>query len=416
MIPGLRSPGSASLPQREARALGGGAARSPAFRVALLIETSNRYGRDLLYGVRDWTREHGRWVIRFTEQARLAPLPGWLATWQGDGIIARVDSAASARTLARKRIPVVDVSADRKASAFPRVSVDNAAVARLAAEHLMAKGLRHFAYFGDARFHWAQQRGEAFARALAEQGLRAAIFPASRTGRMGIGAEGEILRMAQWLESLPRPLGVFACYDGRAQDVLEACHVRGWTVPDEVAVIGVDNDELLCDMCTPPLTSVQPNARRTGHEAAAMLAAMMLGERPAGLQQLVPPIRVVERQSTDSVFVSDARIAQAIRFIREHAGENIGVSDVLRAVPMSRTLLERKFKQALGHSPHYQILRQKIARAKHLLIEGDVAIGTVAEQAGFESASYLSAAFKRETGESPYGFRTRHRSGQRPHR
>jgi LacI family transcriptional regulator len=381
-------------------------------KVALLIETSNRYGRDLLYGVRDWTQGSERWAIRFTEQARLAPLPSWLGGWQGDGIIARVDSPQIAAALRRTRLPVVDVSAERDASEFPRVSVDNAAVARVAVRHLLGKGFRHFAYFGEAQFLWAKLRGEEFRRGLAEAGHACAVFPTA--GRAGVrpGSDAEIRAMAEWLADQPRPLAVFACYDGRARQVLEACQLRGWEVPDEIAVLGVDNDEVLCDLCTPPLSSVQPNARRTGYEAAAMLARMMRGERLGSTTRQVEPVRVVERQSTEVVAVADARVAAAVRYIREHVGEGIDVSDVLRAVPMSRTLLERKFQATLGHSPHRQIVQQRIERAKHLLAESEVSIAVVAELAGFNDASYLSVAFRRETGESPYAYRTRHRTSR----
>ena len=383
---------------------------APAFKVALLIETSNRYGRDLLYGVRDWTRAGERWAIRFTEQARLAPLPSWLPEWAGDGIIARVDSPRIAAALRRTGLPVVDVSAERFASEFPRVSVDNAAVARLAAEHLLGKGFRHLAFVGDAHFLWAAQRGRDFRRAVAAAGGRCASFESAGPKAKPPGSDADIRALADWLERQPRPLGVFACYDGRAQQVLEACQLRGWAVPDEIAVVGVDNDELLCELCTPPLSSVLPNARRTGYEAAAMLARMMRGERQTRQTRYVPPVRVVERPSTDTVAVADARVAQALRFIRGHVGERIDVSDVLRAVPLSRTLLERKFKAALGFSPHREIVRQRIARAKHLLVESEVSIAVVAELAGFDNASYLSVAFRRETGESPYAYRARHRT------
>ena len=205
------------------------------------------------------------------------------------------------------------------------------------------------------------------------------------------------------------PLGVFVCYDGRARHVLEACQLRGWTVPDEIAVLGVDNDEVLCELCTPPLSSVQPNARRTGFEAAELLSRMMRGEKPGRMTRRVEPVRVVERQSTDTVAVADAKVAAAVRFIREHVGDGIDVGDVLRAVPMSRTLLERKFQAALGRSPHREILQQRIARARHLLAESEVSIAVVAELAGFGDASYLSVVFRRETGESPRSYRVRQR-------
>ena len=383
--------------------------REAAPKVALLIETSNRYGRDLLSGVRDWLQRSGEaWAIRFTEQARRAPLPSWLADWHGQGIIARVDSPQSAAALARLGLPIVDVSAERFASPFPRVSIDNIAVARLAAEHLAGKGFAHFAFCGDSRFLWSRQRGAEFARAVQAAGHACSDF----AGHARLGSDAESRALAKWLRKLPKPVGVFACYDARAQQVLEACQLARLQVPDEVAVLGVDNDEVLCELCSPPLSSVLPNARRIGFEAAGMLSRMMRGKSRAtgAATQYVEPIRVVERQSTDIVSVDDARLATALRFIRQHACEGIRVTDVLHAVPMSRTLFERKFKATLGHSPHRQIVQHKIERAKQLLVESEVSIAVVAELAGFDNASYLSVAFRRETGESPYAYRTRHRT------
>jgi LacI family transcriptional regulator len=382
-------------------------------KVALLIETSNRYGRDLLYGVRDWMQEHERWAIRFTEQARRAPLPSWLRDWHGDGIIARVDSPEIAAALKRTRLPVIDVSAERFASEFPRVSIDNDRVAQLAFEHLASKGFVNFAYCGDARFLWSRQRGAAFKRCAAAAGRRCHIFESRATAKRPPGSDAENRAIAAWLRALPTPVAVFACYDARAQQVLEACQLLELHVPEDVAVLGVDNDEVLCDLCTPPLSSVLPNARRTGYEAAAMLARMLRGERGIGAAtRYVEPVRVVERPSTDVVSVDDAKVAAALRYIRQHACEGANVGDVLRAVPMSRTLLEQKFKTLLGQSPHRHIVQQKIERAKHLLVESELSIGVIAELAGFESASYLSVAFRRETGESPYAYRTKHRTSR----
>jgi LacI family transcriptional regulator len=377
-------------------------------KVALLIETSNRYGRDLLYGVRDWMRESERWAIRFTEQGRRAPLPTWLKDWQGDGIIARVDSPQIAAALRRTRLPVVDVSAERFSSEFSRVSIDNGAVARLAAEHLATKGFLDFAYCGDRRFLWSRQRGVEFRRCLAEKGRRCVDF-GEPAGTAKPGSDAEIRAIARWLKGLPKPVGVFACYDGRALQVLEACQLLGLHVPDQVAVLGVDNDELVCELANPPLSSVQPNARRSGYEAAALLARLMGGEKKAvAPTHQVQPVRVVERQSTDVVAVADVKVAAALKFIRLHACEGMDVGDVLRAVPMSRTRLEQKFKALLGHSPHRQLVQQRIARAKHLLAESKIAISEVAEQAGFDNASYLSVAFRRETGLSPFAYRAKH--------
>ena len=382
----------------------------PAYKVALLIETSNRYGRDLLYGVRDWICRGEKWAVRLTERDRLAPLPSWLLDWNGDGILARVDSQEIAAGLKRTGLPVVDVSAERFNSEFPRVSIDNPAVARLAYEHLVAKGLRQFAYIGDPRFIWSRQRGEDFAARVRAGGSVCSLYSPAKHKTPPPGSDAEAAQIAAWLKRLPKPVGIFACYDGRAQQVLEACQVIEAQVPDQVSVIGVDNDEIVCELCTPPLSSVLPNARLTGYEAAEMLSRMMRGEKLASQTRYVEPIRVVERQSTDAVAVADPKIAAAVRFIHEHACEGINVSNILRAVPMSRTLFEQRFKRLLGHTPHQHILNKKIERARSLLIESELPITLVAELAGFDSASYLSTVFRRECGVSPYAYRAAHRA------
>jgi LacI family transcriptional regulator len=201
---------------------------------------------------------------------------------------------------------------------------------------------------------------------------------------------------------------VLACYDVRGQQVLEACKLAGLAVPADVGVIGVHNDELLCELCDPPLTSVIPNARRAGYEAAALLARMMAGKQVASTTRLVTPLGVAARQSTDVVAVNDAPVAAAALYIRQHAMTGIGVEDVLQAVPMSRTLLERRFRRTLGHSPGAHILKVRIAHVKTLLATTGLSVSAIADRSGFEHAEYLSVAFRRETGWTPTGYRAAH--------
>jgi LacI family transcriptional regulator len=183
-------------------------------------------------------------------------------------------------------------------------------------------------------------------------------------------------------------------------------------VPEEVAVIGVHNDELLCDLCEPPLTSVIPNARGAGYEAARLLDRMMDGERLTASVRWIEPLGVALRQSTDVVAVGDPKVSSAVRFIRDHVTEGIDVADVLRAVPMSRTLLERKFKALLGQTPHEHILRTRLARVRAMLASTDLSVAMIADRTGFQHAEYLSVAFRRETGLTPTAWRARNRGGR----
>lgn len=379
-------------------------------RVALLIETSNAYARDLLYGIRGYLREHQSWSIYLTEHGRGDVLPSWLKKWKGDGIIARVENQRIADGLLATRLPTVDVSYGLERSPFPRVATDSNAASRLAAQHLLERGFKHFGFCGDPRYHWSNLRSRLFAHHIRDAGFQCEIFNSPLASAQRDIWEREIDALADWIRELPKPVGIMACYDLVGQQALEACRRLGVAVPDSVAVIGVHNDELLCDLCDPPLSSVIPNARRAGYEAAALLDRMINGENVAGQVILLEPIGVATRQSTDVVAVTDSQISQAVRFIREHACEGITVDDLLRAVPMSRTVLERKFKKLLDRTPHEQIIGVRIERVKELLANTDLTLAQIAERAGFGHVEYLSVAFKRATGDSPGRYRSRHRT------
>ena len=374
-------------------------------KIALLIETSNSYARDLLHGVRAWEREHGPWSIRLDEQGRGAAVPRWLRQWDGDGVIARVENATIARELSATGLPVIDVSAALPRLVFPRVAMHAEGTARLAAAHLAERGLQHFAYCGDRRFHWSRLRGEAFAaatRVLAKEPC--AVF-SPRPGPM----EAEIEEIARWLGKLPHPVGVLASLDIRGQQVLTACRTAGLAVPDEIAVIGVHNDELLCDLCDPPLSSVIPNAQRAGYEAAELLSRAMGGQKIELKLHEVPPLGVAARQSTDLAAVRDKRLADAMRCMRQQAPSGVNVGDILRAVPMARTALERKFRAAVGTTPHAYLRKLRMERVQELLVSTSLSVGEIARATGFEHAEYLSAMFRRECGLTPREYRTRHR-------
>src|SRR5580658_4304164 len=316
--------------------------------VALLIETSNAYARGLLGGIRTYLRAHGPWSIYLGEQRRGDPAPDWLRHWQGDGIIARIESAEIARSLLKMRCPLVDVSAAKHMPSLANVETDDAEIARLAAGHLLERGFRELAFCGDERFQWSNQRRDHFAAAVAAAGRRCHEYrPASRRRRTA-GWEEEKHDLGRWLGGLPKPVGILAAYDIRGRQVLDVCRELEIDVHDQVAVIGVDNDELLCDLATPPLSSIVPDTARTGYEAARLLDVQMHGERSAPGARLVKPLGIVTRRSTDVLALEDAEVCAAIRFIREHATDGIKVHDILRAVPLSRRVLESRFQKLLG--------------------------------------------------------------------
>ena len=354
--------------------------------------------------MRAWERAHGPWLIRLTEQGRGAGAPSWLRRWDGNGIIARVDSMQFARVLQATGLPVIDVSAGLPRLVFPRVSTEAAGVARLAATHLLERGLRHFAYCGDRNLVWARRRGRTFAEAVRTAGYRCSVLS---PGAEAVDDMVELI--AKWLKTLVKPVGILACIDLRGQQVLRACRLAGFSVPNEVAFIGVHNDELVCDLCDPPLTSVITNTSRTGFLAAELLDRAMRGQILPLVFHEIEPLGIAARQSTDLAALTDTKVAAAVLFMRQQAAAGANVGDVLRAVPMARTALERRFKAVVGTTPHAHLRKLRIERVQHLLTSTNTPIGEIAAQTGFEHTEHLSAMFRRECGISPRQYRARHR-------
>lgn len=387
-----------------ARLAGGGKdGRVRRRQVALLIETSNAYACGLLQGVVHYIREHEPWSFYLMEQGRGDDPPAWLGRWEGDGIIARIETPRIAEAVVRAAVPTVDVSAARLVPQLPWVETDDERIARLAAEHLLERGFKFFGFCGDARFKWSEWREQHFAARVGQAGHAVRVHHAGSASG-DVAAQARELRA--WIESLPKPVGIMAAYDIRGQQVLDACRSAGLAVPGDVAIIGVDNDTLLCELASPPLSSVIPNAHRTGYEAASLLERLMQGKRVPATAHLIAPLGVAARQSTDVLAVDDRDVARAVQFIREHACGGINVSDVLRAVPLSRRVLEQRFQRLLGRTPREEILHVRLNRVKQLLIETDLPLYLVAERTGFEHVEYLSVVFKRETGRTTSAFRS----------
>jgi LacI family transcriptional regulator len=384
-------------------------------RVALLIESSRAYGRGIMSGVAKYMREHGDWSIFLQEHSLCDNISAWLENWEGDGILTRIEHQAVTRAIKRLGLPAVSLRNERELK-IPCVLTDNAAVSRAAFDHLQERGFRHYAFCGFNGADYSDERRDSFAQRVTEAGLRCHVFgpnpqsiARSTAAYEEVGLEdGEAL--ARWIQDLPKPAGLMACNDMRGYQVLSACRTSGVAVPDEVAVIGVDNEEVVCDLADPPLSSVVPSTERIGYEAAALLLRGMRGRKLPARQIMIEPLGVATRRSTDVLAIEDRQIAAAARFIREHACENIDVNDVVRAVPLSRSTLERRYIQIMGHSPKHDILGFRLNRAKQLLAGTDFPLTAIAEKVGFKHTEYLSRIFKKKAGQTPLEYRARARA------
>ncbi|MBI5688969.1 MAG: DNA-binding transcriptional regulator [Verrucomicrobia bacterium] len=375
--------------------------------VALLVETSLASGRDILMGIARYVREHRPWSLFHEARGLEERLPRWLEGWRGHGIIARVQSPAMARALRRTGLPVVDVLGIVPGSGFPVVHVDDAAIGSMAANHLLDRGLRHFAFYGLERENWSTAREAAFCATVGREGLPVEVRRDRRHAVNDQTWERHQEALTRWVAGLPKPVGIMVCSDQRGSLLLDACRRAGTAVPDEASIIGVDNDEPLCSVCHPPLTSVWPNHALVGYEAAALLQGLMSGSAASPARVRTPPKTIVTRQSTDTLAVTDEIVARSLRVIRDRACARLRVDDLARAVGASRSVLQRRFRAALHCSINEKLIGHRLDTARRLLTETTLTLPDIAERSGFEHAEYMAYVFRRRVGISPAQFRAR---------
>jgi LacI family transcriptional regulator, galactose operon repressor len=372
-------------------------------RVALDVETSLIYGRRILEGVSRYLRANRPWSI-YVEQHELgSDLPGLLKRWTGDGIITRQATPNSVKLLSRRHLTAVDLGDIHPPLGIVRICSADPAIGRLAAEHLLERGFQSFGCCGFTNEHWSHRRRAGFVSEIKHAGFECPVYESPRAGlKVWQQDQTKLLEFIHWL---PKPVGIFATNDLRGQHVLEACARENIAVPEQAAVIGVDNDELLCNLCNPPLSSVIPDPERIGYMAAEWLDRLMQGEKPKTMEKEIAPQGIAVRQSSDVFAVSDPILANALRFIREHACEGMTVQNLLEHLCVSRSWLERNFRKLVNRSPQAAIRLVQIKRCKELLRTTPLPLDKIARLTGFEHPEYMSVVFKRETGDTPGHYR-----------
>lgn len=382
--------------------------RSRVPRVALLVETSKSYGRGVLKGISRWVRDHGPWSLYADERGLEDRIPRRLETTRFDGVISRLRKQRLPAAWRQSNMPIVFLRREDSGAVERGVYSDEAAIAMAAANHLIDQGFRHLAYCGVATT-WSDLRQEAFCTHASSCGVTVDAFSSTRIAPPGMHLD-DVPVLGRWIESLPKPVGVMAAYDVRALEVLEAVRSLGLEVPDDVAVIGVDDDEVLCELAVPHLSSIAHNLQCIGYEAAKMLAAEMAGGPTPSGPLFVPPIGVIVRRSTDILAIDDPELRRALRLIRARACHRLAPDDVADVTSLCRRSLERHFVKLLGRSIHDEIMRTKLLAAKRLLTETDLKLAAIAARCDFAHAAQFCNVFKKTFGITP----TEHRRRCRP--
>lgn len=363
----------------------------------------------MLKGIGHYERSHRPWAAFLDDEAKAETDPRWLRSKQWRGVISRHTTPGLVQECAELGIPLVDMSDTPPRLGTPKIRPDNAALGHLGAEHFLERGYRQVGFCGFSNDGWACERRDGFVEAAKLAGLRCEVFDVEYPGDLTpFWDEQQTAALAVWLQQLPKPVAVMACNDMRALQVMAAAQEAGLLVPEELAILGANNDAIRCELSYPPLSSVATNPFQSGYRAAEMLDHLMNGQKPEEVNVRIDPVGVVTRHSTDILAIEDKNVAAALSYIREHACTGIAVEQVLKHAAASRSQLEKKFRRFLGRSPQAEIRRVQVARIRQLLIETDFPLKKIAELTGFEHVEYMCVLFKRLTGMTPGGCRTKY--------
>ena len=383
--------------------------------VALLIESSRSYGREICLGAAEYAHQHGEWNFVLQEHDLRTGVPEWLKTWKGDGILCRIYDKKLAAALAKAKCPVVDTYGQSRNPSIPFLDTDAAATAEMAARFFVNATFKNFAFCGFPGLWFSDERSKAFVTAIKKYGSDVHVYQPPKSWSSPDVARREALHpvgskaLQQWITDLPRGTAILACNDIRAQQLIKVAASCQRKIPDDLAVMGVDDDEMICELTTPRLSSIKPDARNLGYTGARWLHLLMQGKTLPYHNLLIPPLHITERASTDIIASDDELFTIAVRYIRKHVQEGIDVNKVISHTQRSRSSLESRFKKHLGRSIKEEITRARIARAVILLRDTTMTQQEIADASGFATNSHFSRIFKQNQGLTPGQLRAKHR-------
>jgi LacI family transcriptional regulator len=376
--------------------------------VLLIFLTRFEESTAMLKGIAHFERTHHLWTAFHDDQAVSETDPRWIRNKRWHGVISRHTTPELVGACAELQIPLVDLNDVEPYPGVPKIRPDNVGIGHLGAEHFIERGFKNFGFAGFTDLMWSRERRDGYMEAVRLAGHECALFDVKYPGDTTPSwVEQQISKLASWLEALPKPIGLMGCMDLRAQQLISAAHAADLLVPEEIAVLGANNDPIRCELADPALSSVAPNAYQSGYRAAALLSDMLAGRKVKSYDMRIEPIGVVTRHSTDVLAVNDRNVVSALSFIREHACTGITVEQVLQHAHVSRSQMERKFRQHIGRSPQAEIRRVQLRKIRQLLLETDFPLKRIAELTGFEHMEYMCVLFKRLSGTSPGAYRAR---------
>jgi LacI family transcriptional regulator len=389
---------------------------SPAYKVILLIDFSEEYSKSLLRGISKYANENGPWVFCrmptfYRETIGIDGILSWAKEWGANGVIGQFYNGSEITKMLKAGIPVIAEDFYERFNEVPNISGSYRETGKMGAAYFLKKGFKNFAFYGFKNIVWSRERAEGFERALKDKGHSVHYFEhkKSRSRELWYYRPSSL---SKWLKSLPLPVAIMACDDNQGQHITQACRHLGFRIPEQVAILGVDNDELICNLSDPPLSSISLDAEKGGYEAATLLHKLMkkTGRGKKDFYDIqVKPIQVVTRQSTDIYATSDVHISSTLRYIHQNINSRLNVEHILLQIPLSRRSLEKRFLDITGFPVYKYIYNLRVEKFAQRLLETDKSIFEIAMEIGLEDGKNISRTFKKIKGCTPHEYRKKFR-------
>lgn len=381
-------------------------------KIILLFDISEQYGRSLLAGIVKYYKENGsalfcRMPLYYRETIGIKGILKFAKEWGAQGIIGQLEHSRHVKKVAEAGIQMVLEDFKERFNEFPNITGGYFEAGQMGAEYFVKKGFKYFAFYGFRNIVWSRERAEGFEDYLHTRGFDVYHYEHEELLTTDLWLY-KPSALSKWLQSLPKPIAIMACDDARGQHITEACKHANIRIPEDVIVLGVDNDEMTCNLSDPPLSSINLDAEKGGYEAARLIDLMIQGKIKKPQNVMVMPTYIVTRQSTDIAAANDPHISAALNFIHKNLDNDINVANVLNQVPISRRSLEKRFLDVTGTSIYQYIFKLRMQKFSQTLLETDKRISEIALDAGFRFTNNISRQFKQIHGCTPAQYRKKH--------
>jgi LacI family transcriptional regulator len=380
-----------------------------AYKIILLTDFAEEYSKNLLRGITKYSKEYGPWVFcrmptSYRETMGIDGILSWAKEWGANGIVGQFYNDSDVGKISKGGIPVIAVDFKERFTEVPNISGAYFDAGKMGAEYFLKKGFKHFAFYGFKNIVWSRERADGFEETLKLMGHEVHYFEhkKSRSRELWYYKPSSL---SKWLKSLPKPVAIMACDDNQGEHITQACRHSGIRIPEEVAVLGVDNDEMICNLSDPPLSSISLDTEKGGYDAAHLLHQMMKGKTKNFQDVLVKPMQVVTRHSTDIYATHDDYIATTLRYIHQNIDTNLKVDQILKQVPLSRRSLEKRFQLITGFPVYKYIYNLRVEKFAQRLLDTDKTVFEIALDTGLDDAKNISRTFKKIKGCTPQEYR-----------